>query len=47
MLECKGMPGPEDKSVRGSGYTLIEAGGGGGDRGFPKGRPGKGKTFEM
>jgi hypothetical protein len=27
--------------------TLIEAGGGGCDRGFPKGRPGKGETFEM
>jgi hypothetical protein len=28
--------------------TFIEAGGRGGwDREFPKGRPGKGKTFEM
>jgi hypothetical protein len=27
--------------------TLIEAEGGGMDRGFPKARPGKGKTFEI
>jgi hypothetical protein len=29
------------------GSTLIEAGGGGRDRGFPEGRPEKGITFEM
>jgi hypothetical protein len=27
--------------------SLIEAGGGRWDKGFSKGRPGKGKTFEM
>jgi hypothetical protein len=38
------MPWREDKSVEGN--TLIEAGGGW-DKGFLKGRPGKGKTSEM
>jgi hypothetical protein len=33
--------------VGGWGNTFIEAGGGGGDGGFPNWRPGKGKTFEM
>ena len=33
--------------VGGWGSTFIEAGGGGWDRGFQKGRPGKGKTFKM
>jgi hypothetical protein len=33
--------------VGGLGSTLIEAREGGRDKGFSKGRPGKGKTFEM
>jgi hypothetical protein len=33
--------------VKNSEATLIEAGGGGWDEGFPKGRPGKEKAFEM
>ena len=33
--------------VGGWGSTLIEAGVEEWDRGLPKGRPGKGKTFEM
>ena len=33
--------------VGGWGSTFIEAGGGEWDRGFQKGRPGKGKTFKM
>jgi hypothetical protein len=33
--------------VGGWGSTLIEAGGGGWDRVFPKGRPGNGKKIEM
>jgi hypothetical protein len=46
MPQCRGMPGQED----GSGWVgehPHRGGGGGRDRGFPKGRPGKGKTFEM
>jgi hypothetical protein len=38
MLQCREMPGQEDRS------RWV---GGGWDRGFLKGRPGKGKTFEM
>jgi hypothetical protein len=45
MPQCRGMPGQEDGS--GEGSTLIEAGDGRWNRGFPKGRPRKGKTFEM
>jgi hypothetical protein len=44
--ECQGGK----KGMGGWGSTLIEAEGGrkgGWDRGFPKGRPGKGITFEM
>jgi hypothetical protein len=43
------MPGWEDRRSRwvGGGSTLIEAGGGGWDKGFLKERPGKRKTFEM
>jgi hypothetical protein len=40
-----GMPGLKDWSGW-VGSTLIEAEGGGTDRGVPKGRPGKRKTFE-
>jgi hypothetical protein len=47
MPQCREMPRPEDRSGWLVGSTLIEVGGGGWDRGFPKGRPGKGKTFEM
>jgi hypothetical protein len=42
--ECQGGK----MEVGGWESTFIEAGGRGGwDREFPKGRPGKGKTFEM
>jgi hypothetical protein len=43
MPQCRGMPGQEG----GSGSTLIEVGEGEWNRGAPKGRPGKGETFEM
>jgi hypothetical protein len=45
MPQCREMPGQEDRS--GWWSSLIEAGVVGWDRGFQKGRPGKGKTFEM
>jgi hypothetical protein len=38
--------GRQEKVV-GWGNILIESGGGGWGRGLAKGRPGKGKTFEM
>jgi hypothetical protein len=41
------MPGQEDRSRRVRGSTLIEAEGGECGRGFLKGRPGKGITFEI
>jgi hypothetical protein len=49
MTQSRGMPGREIMSgwVSRWGSNLIDAGGGGWDRGFPKGRPGKGKTLEM
>ena len=44
MPQCQGGK----MGVGGWGSTLIEAGGGGNRiGGFPKGRPGRGKTFEM
>jgi len=39
--------GRQEGWVVGEGNTLIEEGGGGGDRGFTDGKPGKGITFEM
>jgi len=42
MSQCREMPEKD-----GWGITLIEAGGGGGDRGLPEGKPKKGMTFEM
>jgi hypothetical protein len=49
MLQCRGMPGWEDgrMGMGGWGNTLIEVGGGEMGWGFLKGRPGKGRTFEM
>jgi hypothetical protein len=49
MPQCRGRAGQGRRiRVGGWGSTLIEAGGGGGgDRAFLKGRPGKGITFEM
>jgi hypothetical protein len=41
--ECQGRR----MGVGGWGSTLIEVGGRRWERGFLKGRPGKGKTFEM
>jgi hypothetical protein len=41
--ECQGG----EERVGGWGSTLIEAGGGGWDRGFAERKPGKGITFEM
>jgi hypothetical protein len=41
--ECQG----ERTGVGGWENSLIEAGRGGRDREFPKGRPGKGKAFEV
>ena len=46
MPQCRGTPGQEDGSEE-VGSTRIEAGGREWDREFPKGRQGKGKTFEM
>jgi hypothetical protein len=40
------MPGQETGVGRWWERTLIEVGEGGLDRGFPKGRPGKGKTLK-
>jgi hypothetical protein len=50
MHQYKGMPGREDQSggwVGGWWSTLIEAEEGRWNKRFLKGRPGKGKTFEM
>jgi hypothetical protein len=47
MFQCRGMPGGR-MGVGGWWSTLIEVRGAGGwDKGFLKGRPGKGKIFEM
>jgi hypothetical protein len=46
MPQFKGMPGQEDQEWGGRTPSKRQ-GQGGGDSGLPKGRPGKGKTFEM
>jgi hypothetical protein len=48
MPECRGIPGQEDGRgwVNGRASSLRQ-GDEEEDRGFPKGRPKKGKTFEM
>ena len=48
MTLCRGMPGREDGSgsVDGRVSELMQWWEGGG-KDFPKGRPGKGKTFEI
>jgi hypothetical protein len=43
MPQCRGTPGQGSRS----GNTLIEAGGGGQDRGFAEGKLGKRIAFEM
>jgi hypothetical protein len=43
VRECQGG----EVGMGGWGITLIEAGGGGWNMGFPEGQPGKGITFEM
>ena len=43
--QCRGMPGQEDGSGWMQEHPHRGRGGGGGDRKFLKGRPGKGETF--
>ena len=48
MPQCRGIPGLEDRrGLMGGGAPSQCQGERGWDSGFPKGRPGKGKTFEM
>jgi hypothetical protein len=48
MPQCRVMSGQEgENGWMGEGVPLKRQGAGGWDRVFPKGRPGKGKIFEM